>query len=84
MAPSLVDRTVDDVAERVHKKDQQQGNYKEAFSQSAATTNYEAELNGSDKAPPAKFPNYLPCKQSRNFLRTVNRSDANSGQTGTR
>ncbi len=62
MAPSLVERTVDDVAEVVTKKDRAQSNYKEAFSQSAATTNYEAEINGSEKAPPAKYPNYLPCK----------------------
>jgi len=35
-------------------------NHKEAFAQSAATTNYEAELNGTDKYPAARYPNYLP------------------------
>jgi hypothetical protein len=61
MAPSLVERTVDDVAEKAWKKDRDQGSYKEAFSQSAATTNYETEINGSDTVIPAKYPNYLPC-----------------------
>ena len=64
MAPSLVDQTVEDTktSEVVWKKDKDQGNYKEAFSQSAATTNYETEINGSETQAPAKYPNYLPCK----------------------
>jgi len=48
-------------AEAVYKKDKNQGtNYKEAFAQSAKTTNYELEIRGSEKAAPAKYPHYLP------------------------
>jgi sulfonate dioxygenase len=58
MAPGLVDnlpdRSVND-AETLYKKDKNQSaQYKEAFSQSAASTNYEGELKGSSKHPPAK------------------------------
>lgn len=67
MAPSLVERTVDDVAEKAWAKDKQAGSYKEAFAQSAATTNYETELNGSDTVAPAKYPNYLPCQLCHRF-----------------
>jgi len=63
MAPGLietvVDRTNDREAAQIAARDERQG-YKEAFSQSAATTNYEAELKGSSKHPPAAYPNYLP------------------------
>jgi len=42
-------------------KDKQQGvYYKEAFAQSAASTNYDGELKGSSRHPPAAYPNYLP------------------------
>jgi sulfonate dioxygenase len=60
MASGLVenfpDRTVDsNEAEQWHKKDQNQHVHsKEAFAQSASSTNYEAELKGSSKHPPAK------------------------------
>ena len=66
MAPGLVenlaDRTASDQqAEQTYKKDKGQGaNYKEAFAQSAAATNYEGELKGSEKHPPAAYPHYLP------------------------
>ena len=64
MAPGLVetlpDRSTDQQAEKLATKDQRQGDYKEAFVQSAKTTNYDAEINGSAKHPPAKYPNYLP------------------------
>ncbi len=61
MAPALIDRTVGDAAEATYKKNKDQENYKEAFAQSAATTKYETEINGSDTIAPAKYPNYLPC-----------------------
>lgn len=66
MAPALVERPVDNsnLSEAVWKKDKVQGEYKEAFSQSAATTNYETEINGSETQKPAKYPNYLPCKST--------------------
>lgn len=66
MAPALIetpvaDRTTDEIAEEVRKKDANQGaGYKEAFQQGAKTTNYEVELKGNEKHPPAKYPNYLP------------------------
>lgn len=70
MAPSLVDRTLDDAteAERQYKKDKNQGAYKEAFAQSAASTKYDTEINGSDTIAPAKYPNYLPCQQVETLL----------------
>lgn len=60
MAPGLdenfPDRTVNsNEAEQWHQKDKNQHVHsKEAFAQSAASTNYEAELKGSSKHPPAK------------------------------
>ncbi|KAK4953349.1 hypothetical protein LTR10_009058 [Elasticomyces elasticus] len=64
MAPGLIDpiadRTVDVQAETITAKDKLQSTYKEAFAQGAKTTNYEAELNGSGKHAPAKYPHYLP------------------------
>ena len=61
MAPARIedDTIVVDEAEREYKKDKNTGVYKEAFAQSAATTNYENEINGEN---PAKYPLYLPCK----------------------
>ncbi|KAK3669438.1 hypothetical protein LTR78_010698 [Recurvomyces mirabilis] len=64
MAPGLietvVDHPVDTKAEAVHARDQIDSTNKEAFAQSAKTTDYEAELKGSAKHPPAKYPHYLP------------------------
>lgn len=66
MAPGLVENladrtTADQQAEQTYKKDKGQGTeYKEAFQQSGATTNYEGELKGSEKHPPAAYPHYLP------------------------
>lgn len=64
MAPGLVenvaDRTVDQKTQDVTAKDQPQHVYKEAFAQSAKSTNYEGELKGSAKHPPATYPHYLP------------------------
>ncbi|KAK4508601.1 hypothetical protein PRZ48_002340 [Zasmidium cellare] len=66
MAPALIetpiaDRSVDETAEEIRKKDANQGaGYKEAFQQGAKTTNYEVELKGNEKHKPAKYPNYLP------------------------
>ena len=69
MAPSLVERTtVDNTAEITYKKNKDQENYKEAFSQSATTTNYDTEINGSDTIKPAKYPHYLPCEPSQHPL----------------
>ena len=60
MAPGLIEAVVDRQADQITRKDQLQGAYKEAFAQSAHSTNYEAELKGSAKHAPAKYPNYLP------------------------
>ncbi|KAK4540659.1 hypothetical protein LTR36_008990 [Oleoguttula mirabilis] len=64
MAPGLVenvaDRTVDQKTDGVASKDKTQAAYKDAFAQSAKSTNYEAELKGSAKHPPAAYPHYLP------------------------
>lgn len=66
MAPGLVENladrtTADQQAEQTYKKDKGQSTeYKEAFQQSGATTNYEGELKGSEKHPPAAYPHYLP------------------------
>ena len=65
MAPALVDHTVGDSttqAEKEYQKNKKSENYKEAFSQSAQTTNYETEINGSDTVAAAKYPHYLPCR----------------------
>lgn len=67
MAPSLVEtipvrpvESIEPPTEQIAAKDKSQGTYKEAFAQSAHTTNYEAELKGSAKHPPAAYPHYLP------------------------
>lgn len=67
MAPALVetplaDRSiVDKAAEEHYKKDSlQSGTSKEAFAQGRTTTNYEVELKGDEKHPPAAYPHYLP------------------------
>lgn len=64
MAPALIETplstSTDNRAENVYAKDKQGGVYKEAFAQTAEKTNYEGELNGVGKFPPAKYPNYLP------------------------
>ncbi|KAK4555703.1 hypothetical protein LTR86_007456 [Recurvomyces mirabilis] len=57
---TIVDHPVDTKAEAVHARDQIESTNKEAFAQSAKTTDYEAELKGSAKHPPAKYPHYLP------------------------
>lgn len=63
MAPALIDHTiVDGTAEKEYLKHKKQEVYKEAFAQSAYTTNYEAEINGTPESAPAKYPHYLPCK----------------------
>lgn len=62
MAPSLVENGTNNTAEVAYLKDRRQANYKEAFQQAADTTQYETEINGSETAPPAKYPHYLPCK----------------------
>lgn len=61
MAP-LLDTPLKDVsAEELYKKDKNQGtNFKEAFQQSAKTTNYDLEIHGSEKSKPARHPKYLP------------------------
>lgn len=66
MAPGLVETTINNgsfLAEREHKKENINGagsGHKEAFAQSAASTNYEGELKGTGKFAPARYPNYLP------------------------
>lgn len=60
MAPALIESNADAVAEQTFQKDKNQSSYKEAFSQSSATTDYNTEINGSDTVEPAKYPNYLP------------------------
>ena len=64
MAPALIETpqtaSVDQKAEKVYAKDRRQEAYKEAFAQVAKSTNYDAELHGVGKFPPAKYPNYLP------------------------
>lgn len=64
MAPALIetpqDSSVDKTAEQIYLKDQRQEGYKEAFAQGPKTTNYENELKGVGKHPPAKHPLYLP------------------------
>ncbi|SMR51145.1 unnamed protein product [Zymoseptoria tritici ST99CH_1E4] len=64
MAPGLVENTlndVSDVAEKEYIKDKLQSTEsKEAFGQSAKTTNYDIELRGDGKHAPAAYPHYLP------------------------
>lgn len=65
MAPGLVEplpsRTEDGKATDIYKKDKlQNGSSKEAFAQGAASTNYEAEINGTDGHSAATHPHYLP------------------------
>lgn len=63
MAPSLVEVPTDNTtAEKTFEKDKRQATYKEAFQQTANTTKYDTEINGSDTIIPAKYPHYLPCK----------------------
>lgn len=73
MAPALIeslaDRTViDKAAEEQYKKDALQSeNSKEAFAQGKASTNYEVELKGNEKHPPAAYPHYLPYWEDTKF-----------------
>nr|POE96437.1 alpha-ketoglutarate-dependent sulfonate dioxygenase [Quercus suber] len=68
MAPALIETLHDPVAENVSTKDRLQGEgYKEAFQQGAATTNYEVELKGTEKHPPAAYPHYLPYWSDEKF-----------------
>ncbi|KJY01139.1 alpha-ketoglutarate-dependent taurine dioxygenase like protein [Zymoseptoria brevis] len=64
MAPGLVENTLNDlsdVAEKEYIKDKLQSTEsKEAFGQSAKTTNYDVELRGDGKHAPAAYPHYLP------------------------
>lgn len=65
MAPALIDplpsSREDTKAKEIYSKDKlQNGSSKEAFAQGAKTTNYEAEINGTDGHAPAAHPNYLP------------------------
>lgn len=60
MAPALIDSPQDSGAEQIFAKNQLQGSYKEAFAQGPKTTNYDNELKGVGKHPPAKYPHYLP------------------------
>ncbi|KAK3719479.1 hypothetical protein LTR37_004337 [Vermiconidia calcicola] len=68
MAPALIESNADAVAEQTFQKDKNQGSYKEAFSQSSATTNYDTEINGSDTVEPAKYPNYLPSRNGSQLI----------------
>ncbi|KAH9827621.1 Alpha-ketoglutarate-dependent sulfonate dioxygenase [Teratosphaeria destructans] len=64
MAPALVERSTYQPLEPKQVDEPAKAGrdevYKEAFAQGANTTNYEAELKGSAKHPPAAYPNYLP------------------------
>lgn len=65
MAPALIDPLPsgreDAKAKEIYSKDKlQNGGSKEAFAQGAKTTNYEAEINGTDGHAPARHPKYLP------------------------
>lgn len=65
MAPALIDPLPsgndDRKATDVYAKDKlQNGSSKEAFAQGTKTTNYEAEINGTDGHAPAAHPDYLP------------------------
>lgn len=61
MAPALIETRSNEAAETTYLKDKRQANYKEAFQQSANTTKYETEINGSDTIKAARYPHYLPC-----------------------
>lgn len=52
--------SIDQNVERLKIQAKRESTYKEAFAQSAATTNYDGELKGSAKHPPAAYPHYLP------------------------
>ncbi|RMZ15258.1 hypothetical protein D0860_01714 [Hortaea werneckii] len=58
--PVRLTGSIDQTAERLKTHDKRESTYKEAFAQSAATTNYDGELKGSAKHPPAAYPHYLP------------------------
>jgi sulfonate dioxygenase len=61
MAPALISPEPQTSAEHVWRKDKLQSNdFKEAFQQGAATTDYDVELKGTDRFEPAKYPHYLP------------------------
>lgn len=66
MAPALVETPTQQGAGPAaelewQKKELNKGrSHKEAFAQSASTTNYEGELKGIDGHAPAKYPHYLP------------------------
>lgn len=60
MAPALIETPQDSTAEKIYVKDQRQDGYKEAFAQGPKTTNYDNELKGVGKHPPASYPLYLP------------------------
>ena len=60
MAPALIETPQDSTAEKIYIKDQRQDGYKEAFAQGHKTTNYDNELKGVGKHPPASYPLYLP------------------------
>jgi len=59
MAPGILEQQP--VSEtRNFVKSEKLANHKEAFAQSAATTDYEGELKGIGKHAPAQYPHYLP------------------------
>ncbi|GAB7350200.1 hypothetical protein MBLNU459_g0860t1 [Dothideomycetes sp. NU459] len=65
MAPALIEvpripSVSHNKAETIYAEDKRQEGYKEAFAQGAASTDYDAELKGVGKHPPASYPNYLP------------------------
>lgn len=63
MAPGLIETIPafsTATSEKDYKKPTIEFQYKEAAGQGAATTDYEHELKGSIKHPPAKYPHYLP------------------------
>ena len=60
MAPALIETPQDSSAEKVYVKTEIQDGYKEAFAQGPKTTNWDNELKGVGKHPPAKYPHYLP------------------------
>jgi sulfonate dioxygenase len=61
MAPALISDELQTSAEHVWRKDKLQANdFKEAFQQGAATTDYDIELKGTEQFEPAKYPHYLP------------------------
>lgn len=60
MAPALIETPQDSGAEKIYVKTQLQDGFKEAFAQGPKTTNWDNELKGVGKHPPAKYPHYLP------------------------